>query len=376
MIDIKDFFQNLTDNKISFFCGVPDSLLKSFCAYLADNFSAKQHVITANEGSAVAMAAGHYLATGNPALVYMQNSGFGNTVNPLLSLVDEAVYQIPTLLLIGWRGEPNVKDEPQHKKQGILTLPMLETMQIEYEILPLEKEAVRAAIQKACDYIKTHKKPYALIVRKDSFASYKLQNKKADISELSRELAINSIAETLPENGIIVSTSGMISRELFEYRENNNQGHERDFLTVGSMGHASSIAIGIALSKPNCHVLCLEGDGALLMHMGSLAINAAQNCANFKHIVLNNEAHDSVGGQPTVAGEIDMTAIAKNCGYKAIYSVSNLEKLKEVLKDFWKNTSSAFLEVRVKKGARSDLGRPTTTPAENKEALMEFLKNL
>jgi phosphonopyruvate decarboxylase len=376
MIDIKSFFQNVTDNKINFFCGVPDSLLKSFCAYLADNFPSKQNIICANEGNAIAMAAGHYLATQNPAVVYMQNSGFGNAVNPLLSLVDEDVYQIPVLLLIGWRGEPNVKDEPQHKKQGILTLPLLETMQIEYDILPQEQDAVKESIQKACDYMKKHKKPYALIVRKNSFAGYILQNKKSDISDLSRESAIHHVAASLPENSVVVSTSGMISRELFEYREQNNQGHERDFLTVGSMGHASSIALGIALSKPSCEVLCLEGDGALLMHMGSLAINASQKCLNFKHIVLNNEAHDSVGGQPTVAGEIDMPQIAKNCGYKSIYSVSTAEDLKICLVDFWKDPESAFMEVRVKKGSRADLGRPTTTTIENKEVFMEFLKNL
>lgn len=249
MISTKFFFESLKDNKIRFFTGVPDSLLKNFCAYLYDNATTEEHIIAANEGNAIALAAGHYLATGNPGLVYMQNSGEGNAINPLTSLIDKEVYNIPVLLLIGWRGEPGKHDEPQHKKQGKITLSLLDTLGIKYAVITENENELKALLEKAKDYMIETKEPIALIAKSDIFEKYELKNKIKDNFELTREQAIKSIIDSLDEKDIIISTTGKASRELFEYREFLKQGHEKDFLTVGSMGHSSSIALGIALEK-------------------------------------------------------------------------------------------------------------------------------
>lgn len=375
MINTEEFYKGLKSNGIDFFVGIPDSLLKDFCAYIKDNVDSKNNIVAANEGNALAIASGHYLATGNPALVYMQNSGQGNIINPLASLNDPLVYSIPALLVIGWRGEPNKKDEPQHKKQGLVTLKLLDALDIEYSILT-EKDDTniwQKKISEAVEYMKREKKPYALVVTKSTFSTYKLKEQSKVNFEMSREDAIKEIVTSLDDEDTIVSTTGMASRELFEEREARNMGHEKDFLTVGSMGHASQIALGISLSKPNRNVYCLDGDGALLMHLGGLAIIGSQKVENFRHIVINNGAHDSVGGQSTVGFDIDIPSIAKSCGYNETFTVSTLEDLKGSLKSMVKAKGPVLLEVKVRKGARKDLGRPTTSPIENKEAFMKFL---
>lgn len=375
MINTEEFYKNLKSNKIDFFVGVPDSLLKDFCAYIKENVDSKNNIVAANEGNALAIASGYYLATGNPALVYMQNSGQGNIINPLASLNDPLVYSIPALLVIGWRGEPNKKDEPQHKKQGLVTLKLLEALDIEYSILT-EKDDVgiwKKKISEAVEYMKKEKRPYALVVTKGIFSTYKLKEQSKVNFEMSREDAIKEIVNALGDEDTIVSTTGMASRELFEEREARNMGHEKDFLTVGSMGHASQIALGIALSKPKKNVYCLDGDGALLMHLGGLAIIGTQKVENFKHIVINNGAHDSVGGQSTVGLDIDIPSIAKSCGYKKTFTVSTFEDLKAHLKILVEAKGPVLLEVKVRKGARKDLGRPTTSPIENKDMFMKFL---
>ncbi|WP_029453554.1 phosphonopyruvate decarboxylase [Clostridium algidicarnis] len=375
MINTEEFYKDLKGNKIDFFVGVPDSLLKDFCAYIKENVDSKHNIVAANEGNALAIASGYYLATGNPALVYMQNSGQGNIINPLASLNDPLVYSIPALLVIGWRGEPNKKDEPQHKKQGLVTLKLLEALDIEYSILT-EKDDVgiwKKKISEAVEYMKKEKKPYALVVTKGTFSTYKLKEQSKVNFEMSREDAIKEIVNALGDEDTIVSTTGMASRELFEEREARNMGHEKDFLTVGSMGHASQIALGIALSKPKKNVYCLDGDGALLMHLGGLAIIGTQKVENFKHIVINNGAHDSVGGQSTVGLDIDIPSIAKSCGYKKTFTVSTFEDLKAYLKILVEAKGPVLLEVKVRKGARKDLGRPTTSPIENKDMFMKFL---
>ena len=370
-----DFFYNLLkEHGIDCFCGVPDSLLKNFCAYVTDNTDAKHHTITANEGNAIGLAAGHYLATNKPALVYMQNSGEGNCVNPLLSLVDEDVYNIPVLLVIGWRGEPGVHDEPQHVKQGKVTLSLLDTMCIKYSVLEDNNDKVTEVLNTAFDYMNSTKKPYTLIVRKGLFADYKLQNQKVNNYTLSREEAISEVIKALPKSSVIVSTTGMISRELYELRVKNNQSHESDFLTVGSMGHASSIALGIALEKDNREVFCFDGDGAAIMHLGAMAVNASKDLKNFKHIIFNNYAHDSVGGQPTVSYNINYKDVALALGYKKAYTVSSKEELEQILPTFIQEKEMSLLEIKVKKGARKDLGRPKESPQVNKELFMDFLK--
>lgn len=371
MIRPEFFIEALREKGLDCFAGVPDSLLKNICAYITDHFDAAHNIIAANEGAAVGLAAGHYLATGQPACVYMQNSGEGNIINPLASLTDQEVYNIPVLLLIGWRGRPGVHDEPQHVKQGKVTTGLLNVMGVNYEVLSKEEDKAAEQIEKAAKAL-ANKEVFALVIEKDTFEDYKLQNVVVNDLTMSREEAIQTVAAALGEKDCIVSTTGMISRELFEYRAAMNQGHERDFLTVGSMGHASQIALGIALAQPDRRVWCFDGDGAAIMHMGSMAIVANKAPKNYVHVVFNNGAHDSVGGQPTVGLKIDLPAVAKAVGYKATISVDSKEELVKQLSGL-KVDGPILLEIKVKKGNRKDLGRPTTTPIQNKETLMTFL---
>lgn len=373
MLSPSFFVETLKRHGIDYYAGVPDSLLKNICAYITDHFDAKHHIITANEGAAIGLAAGHYLATGKPACVYMQNSGEGNIINPLASLTDPEVYNIPVLLLIGWRGRPGVHDEPQHKKQGKVTTALLDVMGVDYEVLSQEESDAEKQIKKAAEALMGNK-VFALVIEKDTFEDYKLRNVETNGLAMSREDAIRTVASALGDKDCIVSTTGMISRELFEYRTSMGQSHERDFLTVGSMGHASQIALGIALAQPTRRVWCFDGDGAAIMHMGGMAIVADKSPGNYIHVVFNNGAHDSVGGQPTVGLKIDLPAIAQAVGYNAAFTVERKEDLATVLDRVKDLEGPVFLEVRVKKGNRKDLGRPTTSPIQNKEALMQFLK--
>lgn len=372
MIQPQAFIEKLRQGGIEFFAGVPDSLLKNLCAFITDNVPRENNIIAANEGGAVALAAGYHLATGKTGCVYMQNSGEGNAVNPLLSLMDADVYRMPLLLVIGWRGEPGVHDEPQHVKQGKVTLSLLETMGIPYVIMDgFWEEQVTHALQN----IQETNGIYALIVRKGTFEDYTLKNQVASDWALGREEAIKIVVDKLREDDIVVSTTGMISRELFEYREAKHQGHGHDFLTVGSMGHASQIALGIALQKPERRVVVFDGDGAVLMHMGGMAIIGDYAPKNLVHIVFNNGAHDSVGGQPTVGQKIDVEAIAKAVGYADVISVDSQMSLMAAMNHV--NCAVidgvSLINVNVRKGNRKDLGRPTTTPQQNKEALMKEL---
>ena len=373
MISPKFFYDTLASYGIDFFAGVPDSLLKNLCAYITDHADAAHNIIAANEGGAMGLAAGHYLATSQIPVVYMQNSGEGNIINPLTSLTDPDVYNIPVLLVIGWRGKPGVHDEPQHVKQGKVTTGLLNVMGIDYTVLSKEEDKAEAQIKKAVAFMQATKQCYAIVIEKDTFDAYTLQDVEKNDLTMSREEAIQSVAAALGEKDAIVSTTGMISRELFEYRTAMNEGHERDFLTVGSMGHASQIALGIALAKNDRKVWCFDGDGASIMHMGSMAIVANKAPKNYVHVVFNNGAHDSVGGQPTVGLKIDLPAVAKAVGYPQAFSVDSKTDLLDCLKAVEMVEGPVLLEVKVKKGNRKDLGRPTTTPIQNKEALMSFL---
>jgi phosphonopyruvate decarboxylase len=373
MLDPEQFLACLQHHEVSFFTGVPDSLLKDFCACVTQKTPAHQHIISANEGGAVALAVGYHLATGNIPLVYFQNSGLGNIINPLLSLTDPEVYAIPMLLVIGWRGEPEVHDEPQHKKQGRVMLPMLDSMEIPYSIINPEMDQAEATIKRALQTARETHGPYALIIRKGTFSAYQFQQPKTPLMELTREEAIRYILGGLADDDIVVSTTGMPSREVFEYRSQNDQGHQRDFLTVGGMGHASHIALGIALQKPDRQVWCLDGDGAALMHLGALAITGSLRPNNFKHIILNNGAHDSVGGQPTVGFHVDFLTMAQAVGYKTTVQVQTAEGIKHELVRIRESQGPSLLEIRINKGARKDLGRPTLTPVQNKQGFMKFL---
>lgn len=373
MLSPKIFIESLAAKGVDFFAGVPDSLLKNVCAFISDTLDDRHNIIAANEGAAVGLAAGHYLATGHIPCVYMQNSGEGNAINPLASLTDKEVYGIPVLLVIGWRGEPGVHDEPQHVKQGKITLPLLDAMGIRHEILSQDETEFRSQLDGAVRHMSETGEAFAFIVRKNTFEPYTLQRHEVNEYPLSREEAIHKVAASLSAKDVIVSTTGMISRELFEYRTAQGQGHERDFLTVGSMGHASQIALGIALEKTDRRVWCFDGDGAALMHLGSVAIIADKAPENFVHVIFNNGAHDSVGGQPTVGLKVNLAGIAKAAGYKDAVSVTTADDLGSALKALKTMRGPVLLEVRVHRGNRKDLGRPTTTPIQNRDALMEFM---
>ena len=338
-----------------------------------DTIPADRHVIAANEGSSIALAVGYHLATQKNPLVYMQNSGFGNAVNPLLSLAHPNVYSIPMLLLIGWRGEPGKKDEPQHMVQGKVMTALLADMGIPFEILPDFKEGAEETIATAAHYLKTRKGPYALLVKKQNFSPYKLKSVAPNEQILSREEAIEIITDSLGDRDAIVATTGFTSRELYEIRASKNQGHHREFLTVGSMGHASSIALGVALAQPKRQVFTLDGDGALLMHMGALTSVGSSGAQNYKHILLNNGAHDSVGGQPSLGFNVDWVSVANACGYKHSFSATTPEEIREGMTKMTELDGPVFFEIKVNKGARKNLGRPKSSPVQNKEDLMNFL---
>ncbi|MCR5401000.1 MAG: phosphonopyruvate decarboxylase [Treponema sp.] len=374
MIRPSYFYDLLIKNGSDFFAGVPDSLLKNFCAYVTDNAPAENHIISANEGSATGLATGYHLATGKIPVIYMQNSGQGNMVNPLMSIADPDVYSIPMLIIIGWRGEPGVHDEPQHVKQGKVTCDLLDAMKVPYQVLSDKEEDLPSQFEKAYKYIKENNGQYAFVIRKGTFDEYKLVNNIPVEGKMSREEAIEKIMLSADEKTAFVSTTGMISRELYEQRDKHNMGHDRDFLTVGGMGHASQIALAIAMQKPDRQVYCLDGDGASIMQMGGMATIGSRKPCNYVHFVLNNGAHDSVGGQPTVGRQIDFCEIAEGCGYENVVKVESSEELDAVLHDSETKEKLTFVEVLVTKGARKDLGRPKNTPLENKKALMDFLR--
>lgn len=367
------FYKQLQANDILFFTGVPDSILKDFCSYVANNTKSENNIIAANEGNAIALAAGYYLSTNKIPLVYMQNSGLGNAINPLLSLVHKSVYKIPMLLLIGWRGAPGESDECQHIKQGSITLDLLNLMDIPYSILTKDKYQSEEIVKKASDYIKNNCTPYAIVVKKGIFSSYKFDQPTNNEFELSREEAIKIIISQLEEDDIVVSSTGNISREVYEIRNQFKQTHERDFLMVGSMGHASQIAMTIAMQKTDRDVYCLEGDGALIMHLGGLTTIGQKNVNNFRHIILNNGAHDSVGGQPTVGLNIQFEQLCMGVGYKGYLKAETRAELIYCLEKLKTNQGPLLLEVRVKKGARKNLGRPKIDSLERKKQFMKFL---
>lgn len=375
MIDPQDFIKHLQANGVDFFTGVPDSLLKEFCACLEHVPDAGHHIIGANEGGAVALALGYHLATRKVPLVYLQNSGLGNIINPLLSLADPEVYSVPLLLVIGWRGEPAVHDEPQHKKQGRVMLSMLDAMEIPHSILGPEIVDLQTALADALAHVRERSAPFALVIKKGTFKSFAVPKIEKTEFSLSREEAIQQVIESLGDRDVLISTTGMPSREVYEYRSKRGEGHQRDFLTVGGMGHASQIALGIALQKPERSVYCLDGDGAVLMHMGALAITGALKPRNFKHIILNNGAHDSVGGQPTVAFDVDIPGIAQASGYKSLFCAKSKQELEPSLAELQRSSGPSLLEIRIRCGARKDIGRPVTTPSQNKRAFMDFVEN-
>lgn len=367
-------FVNILDSDT--FIGVPDSQLKALCNYLMANEGiSTHHIIAANEGNCTAIAAGYHLATGKVPVVYMQNSGLGNIINPVASLLNDKVYGIPCIFIVGWRGEPGIHDEPQHIFQGEVTLKLLEDMGIATMVIRKDTTDEEVATKMA-EYhnILAQGKCVAFVIAKEAL-EFDGKVKYANNNKMLREEIIKHITDVSGED-IIVSTTGKTSRELFEIREANKQSHQYDFLTVGSMGHSSSIAMGIALNKPNQQVWCIDGDGAAIMHMGAMAVIGSNKPKNLIHVVINNEAHESVGGMPTVAGKINLVKIAQGCGYPHAVGVDNYRDLDKVLQEAKATNELSFIEVKAAIGSRPDLGRPTTTAKANKEHFMAYLKEL
>lgn len=360
-----------------FYTGVPDSQLRALCDHLMQCYGIdpKRHVIAANEGNCTAIAAGYHLATGKVPVVYMQNSGEGNIINPVASLLNDKVYAIPCIFIIGWRGEPGIHDEPQHIYQGEVTVRLLEDMDIRSFVIGKETtdEEVADAMQTFRKTLAAGKS-VAFVIRKGAL-SYEEKVVYRNENTMRREDIIRHIVNVSGDDPV-VSTTGKASRELYEIREENGQGHQFDFLTVGSMGHSSSIALGVAVNKPAVKIWCIDGDGAALMHMGAMAVIGANSPDNLVHIVINNGSHETVGGMPTVAGSIDLTGIAAACGYPYAVCVDNFEDLDRELEKAKKRNTLSLIEVKCAIGARDDLGRPKSSPVDNKQRFMEYLEKL
>ncbi len=357
-----------------FYTGVPDSQLKAMCNFLMDRYGIdpKHHIIAANEGNCTALAAGYHLATGKIPVVYMQNSGEGNIINPVASLLNDKVYAIPVVFIIGWRGEPGVHDEPQHIYQGEVTVKLLEDMGIASFVIG--KDTAEDEVAEKMEEFRSvlaAGKDVAFVIRKGALTDAP-KVEYSNSNSMLREDIIKHIVKASGEDPII-STTGKASRELFETRAANGQSHKYDFLTVGSMGHTSSIALGVAINKPDRRIWCIDGDGAVLMHMGAMAVIGANKPQNLIHIVINNSAHETVGGMPTVAGTIDLVSIAKACGYPNAVSVADFDSLDKELEKAKGRNELSLIEVKCSIGAREDLGRPTTTALENKQNFMAYL---
>ncbi len=368
---VKEFFEEL---KCDFFTGVPDSMLSSFCDYLMQwKGISNEHIIAANEGNCVGLATGYYLSTGRVPIVYLQNSGIGNILNPVVSLLNEKICRIPCLFFVGWRGEPGVADEPQHRFQGEITQQILQDIGIKTFLIEssITQETWRELLEQT-DELLTDKKQVAFIFVKGSIESEKTASNRNSY-QIVREKAISEIVSIAP-NDFFVASTGKIARELFAVRESENGNHERDFLTVGAMGHCSSIALGIAMQMPSHRIWCLDGDGALLMHMGSMAVIGASGVKNLVHVVFNNEAHESVGGYPTVMGSVDLKKVAEGVGYQKVYIVDSMEQLQAALPEIQNNRVLSLLEIRTAIGSRKDLGRPTISPEDNVKQFMACLQ--
>lgn len=362
-------YDALTQNDVTYFCGVPDSTLSAFGHYLSEHAS-ESHDIAVNEGNAIGLAIGYHVASGKVPLAYMQNSGLGNAINPLTSLADPLVMSIPMILLIGWRGQPGKKDEPQHAKQGLITTSLLDDLGIAHEILDINNPGQQ--ISRIVTNARESNQPYALLVEPEMFEPYKTPDEALD--DMTREAAIQTIADALGDHDAIVSTTGKTSRELFEHRDQTKNVHDKDLLVVGGMGHASSIAYGIAKQKPTRNIFVIDGDGAALMHLGALPFIGSNRPKNLYHFVINNGAHESVGGQPTVARKVELAAIAAAAGYHKVYTVRSHEELEKLVGSIANERGPVFIEVLTNTSSRPDLTRPTISPVDNKRAFMKFLE--
>jgi phosphonopyruvate decarboxylase len=372
MISPVDFSKKLIELDFDTAVGVPDSTFKGLISYFSSQ-AVFNHVIACNECEALGIAAGYYLARKQPAIVYMQNSGFCKTLNPYTSMLAPEVYSVPALILVGWRGEPGKKDEPQHKMMGRIMLALFSVMEMEFTVL--EQDRWETQLDTARDYCNRHERPYVIAIKKDLFADFKISCSDEGRETMTREQALTVIVESISEPAVFISTTGKTSRELFEIREQRKELHGKDFYTVGSMGCASAIAFGVGLAESRKKILILDGDGAVLMQLGTMATIGHYKNPRLKHIILDNHAHESTGGQPTVSGSIDLMGIGRSCGYEYARSVANPTDLKKCLDELEHNEQLSLLVVKVKKGSRPDLGRPTTTPKENRDAFIRHFQS-
>lgn len=377
MISCQEFFNILDKYNFTFFTGIPDSTFKDLMKFLTDNPNGRlKNIVACNECEAIAIASGYHLATNKIGIVYMQNSGFGKTINPLTSLCDPKVYSIPILLMIGWRGEPNKIDAPQHKKMGIITLPLLEILQIPYVILEPKGDEIDKALNDALNFFNTKKGPYALIFRRNFFQDYEMKKSLTNNFHLNTTDVIHVILDSLSNNEIVVSTTGYISRRVFEYRELNEKDHYKSFYNIGSMGCASSIALGIALQKPKNRVIVFDGDGAAIMQMGAFSTIGKYSPPNLVHIIIDNEAHESTGGQPTNSKNVKFIDIAKASNYKWSTEVNTKEELINVLDHIHNQNGPILIVIKTRLHSESDLKRPDNPPKDYKESFMKYLSNL
>lgn len=373
MVNQAQLFEALDKLGVKFFTGVPDSLLNDFCLYLVNNIPDGQHVMAANEGNAIAIAAGNYMATGNIPVVYMQNSGIGNATNPLLSLTHDCVYGIPMILVIGWRGDPSINDHAQHKKQGELTPVLMSDMDIPYEILDADDTVVDKftwAVNKA----KEISSPVALIAKKAILTQKEKKQTYADSKLMNREEAVAAVVDVLGEDAIYLGTTGRATREVHEQLIAHNIGEGHEWQNVGSMGHVSSVGLGLALARPDKRIVVFDGDAAAVMHMGALATNCRYKAGNMLHIVLNNGVNESVGGQPSAGYLIDLTTVAKACGYRTVgHAVETKEELQQIVRENQSGKMPLFIDVHVRQGIRSDMPKLNIDHKAQKEALMRNL---
>ncbi len=372
MIKCEDFFNLCKKNDITFFAGVPDSTFKSWMSFLEKRDRYLTNIITVNECEAVAVCTGYHLATGKTGVLYLQNSGLGKTVNPLTSLCDPAVYNLPMLLMIGWRGEPDTKDAYQHHKMGLMTIPLLEILDIPYEIISDDRNELDKILKKATYYMRKNNKAFAFVIRRNIFEP--LDEKAEEKNDKpSREEAIKAVLKSLDGNEIVISTTGKISRELFENRV-NKEDCSHDFYNIGAMGCAQSIAFGIALNKKNKKVFVFDGDGSVLMQMGALATIGHYSPKNFYHIIFDNQSHDSTGGQPTCSNTVCFDRVAQACNYKYVKIAADVASIEKAVKNLKKKNGPSMLVIKIKKGSRNNLGRPTLPPRKHKEKFMQYLR--
>lgn len=377
MISCEEFFKILNEHNLTFFTGIPDSTFKDLMKFLTDNQGENfENIVACNECEAIAIASGYYLATNKIGVVYMQNSGFGKTINPLTSLCDPEVYSIPILLMIGWRGEPDKRDAPQHKKMGKITLPLLETLQIPYIILEPNAQKIEKEFNKVLQYFDKNKGPFALIFRRNFFQNYEMRKVISNKYSLTTEEVIRITLDSLTDDEIIISNTGYISRLLFEYRELNEKDHYKSFYNIGSMGCASSIGLGIALQKPQKRIIVFDGDGAAIMQMGAFSTIGKYSPTNFVHIIIDNEAHESTGSQPTNSSIIKFEDLAIASNYRWSIKIETKEQLLDSLDNIKNRDGPILILIKTKLHSALNLKRPDKLPKEYKEEFMKYLLDL